>query len=149
MRADMMTRTGRHRSGLITRIGLALAVAGLLLFAGLWMGARRDAAVLRDWQATMLHRIGQADARSGTPPTPPLPNEAANAFDRIVAARNGALASAARAPAAAPVVPAQATPAPGSENEITRLRATQSTGTAAGDARIIERDSRAAWTGWK
>ncbi|MBB5730259.1 hypothetical protein [Sphingomonas prati] len=143
----MMTRTGRHRSGLMNRIGLAVAVAGLLLFAGLWMGARREAAALRDWQTAMLQRIAQAEAKPGASAL--LPNEAGEAFDRIVAARDGAIARTALASGASGPDPARPTPAANTEAEISRLRATQSTGTAAGDARIIERDSRAAWTGWK
>ena len=67
MDADMMTRTGRHRSDLITRIGLALAVAGLLLFAGLWMAARRDARgplVIAEAEARTTAAFARMDADS-------------------------------------------------------------------------------------
>ncbi|WP_129586280.1 hypothetical protein [Sphingomonas montana] len=131
---------------LLLGIGLALALAALLSVALLWAGARRDAAALRTWQHALLRQLGQATA--GPPPTPA---DAADAVARIVAARDAAVAMAAAAPsavaAAGAPVPTRSHPDTGTE--ISRLRATQSTGTAAGDARIIEQDSRAAWTGWK
>lgn len=109
---------------------------------------------LRDWRGGVLAQLTEAnrDPRAG-PPRPLTPAEAPDALSRLIATRDGALKFASaqqvepRSPAA---VPGDASP-PGksASSEISRLRGTTSTGSAAGDAQIIETDSRAAWTGWK
>lgn len=142
-----MHRTDRNRLGVVPWIGLALAI-----LAALWLGwgraqARAEADRLRVWQAMMVDRIGAAQGRGAPALTP---DHAHDALAGIVAARDAA-GPVPPLPAAGPIP--LATPPPETDGdartEIGRLRRTQSTGTAAGDAQIIERDSRAAWNGWK
>lgn len=141
-----MHRTDRNRLGVVPWIALALAIA-----AAAWLGwdgarARAEADGLRTWQAMIVQRIGAARGGDGML----TPDRAADALTAIVAARDGQ-GPAAMTSAAQPV--ASATPPMTADTdagtEIGRLRRTQSTGTAAGDAQIIEQDSRAAWTGWQ
>jgi len=139
----------RTLSVLLPWIGMALAIVGMALFGLRWFEARTEAATLRDWQGQILQQIAGA---SGTGEAL-RPADAADALGTIIAGRDAANAMAAQQMPAAKDAPADQLAsriAPGaSAGEIYRLRRTQSTGNAAGDAKIIETDSRAAWTGWE
>ena len=138
----MMTPTSPTLSGRMAWIGLALALALALWFGLSWMHARAEADQLRAWQVAMVQRI--AGARGGD--TPLTAQEAPIALARLLAGHPGPALPAGPQLAAVVTPPI---PAKDARTEISRLRRTQSTGSAAGDARIIERDSRAAWTGWE
>jgi hypothetical protein len=132
-------------------LGLALCAGAAVLLGARLTLVSTERADLREWQATMLRQLAAASAPPGAPARTALsPAEAPEALARIVAARDGALGMLAVSPDAPGTALAQA-PAQGeaTRGEITRLRDTRSTGSAAGDAQIIESDSRAAWTGWK
>lgn len=138
-----MSTTNRNRPGVVPWIALALAVTASLWLGWSWSEARADADRLRAWQAVMIQRI--ATARGGD--TPLTAQEAPLALARLLARPVPVLAP-------PPMTADIETPPPpaslaNATTEISRLSRTQSTGTAVGDAAIIEQDSRAAWTGWK
>ncbi|WP_331010799.1 hypothetical protein [Sphingomonas sp.] len=147
-----MISTDRNIRRALPWAALVLACAGLVLLGWSWSESRREAAALRTWQATMLHQIAAASDQDATM----APADASGALANIIASRDAATAMVATRPvpprddaatggsqAASPLRPDAA------KAEIARLSHTQSTGTAAGDAQIIDQDSRAAWNGWK
>lgn len=139
-----MSTTNRNRPGVVPWIALALAVVALLWLGWSWSQARAEADRLRAWQATMIQRI--ATARGGD--TPLTAQEAPLALARLLD-RPVAIPPATPPVTADTETPPAPVPSANATTEISRLSRTQSTGTAIGDAAIIEQDSRAAWTGWK
>ena len=131
---------------------IGLLVVGVALATVAWQLAstRTEVAALRNWQGAMLQQLESAGGAGATAEHNPVtPDAATEALARIVAARDGALLMATAPPAGDGAVPAPAGANPTDESEISRLNQTQSTGSAAGDARIIEQDSQAAWKGWQ
>lgn len=144
-----MKANTRTLAVLLPWIGMVIAIVGMALFGLRWFDARNEAAALRDWQTRILQQISTA---SGTGEAL-RPADASDALGTIIAGRDAANAMAAQQVPVTRTTPmdqlASRVAKGTSAGEIYRLRRTQSTGSAAGDAEIIETDSRAAWTGWE